>query len=144
MGKIEKYANLYDKDGNLIKHVNDFGLLEDVRIKELEELVDSLDKDSEQYKNAFEFLQIMYQNPKTDEDKEYVESLRKDLISRLNEYAKNNTTEEQVNTALEEVDAVIENNNQDEVDAIVDSEPTYNVNTSEAEYVDYEEVAEAA
>lgn len=29
MGKISKNSNLYDKDGNLLKHVNEDGILED-------------------------------------------------------------------------------------------------------------------
>ena len=34
MGKICKFANLYDKDGNLIRKVNDKGVLENYSIEE--------------------------------------------------------------------------------------------------------------
>lgn len=49
MGKINKYANLYDTDGNLIRHIDEnTGKLEDYTIEELEELVDKLSSDKDE------------------------------------------------------------------------------------------------
>ena len=52
MSKINKYANLYDKDGNLLRHVNEDGILPDYTIEELEELVDNLANDKDENGNV--------------------------------------------------------------------------------------------
>ena len=49
MSKINKYANLYDVNGNLIRKVNDSGVLEDYSIEELEMLIDQLAADKDEY-----------------------------------------------------------------------------------------------
>ena len=56
MGNINKYSNLYNKDNEIIKSVNDKGILTDYSIKELEDLVDSLD-DGNEKNNAMSILQ---------------------------------------------------------------------------------------
>lgn len=43
MGKISKYSNLYDKDGNFLHKPGNYS------IEELEELVDMLDKNSKEF-----------------------------------------------------------------------------------------------
>ena len=121
MGNINKYSNLYNKDNELIKPVNDKGILTDYSIKELEDLVDSLD-DSTEKNNAMSMLQQMYANPKTKEDKEYVDQMRKDLLERLK--ANTSTKKEDVVKSLGEVEEAL-------------TEPT--TDTMD-EYVDYEEV----
>lgn len=121
MGNINKYSNLYNKDNELIKPVNDKGILTDYSIKELEDLVDSLD-DGNEKNNAMSILQQMYTNPKTKEDKEYVDQMRKDLIERLK--ANTSTKKEDVVKSLGEVEEAL-------------TEPT---NDTMDEYVDYEEV----
>ena len=121
MGNINKYSNLYNKDNELIKPVNDKGILTDYSIKELEDLVDSLDDGTEK-NNAMSMLQQMYANPKTKEDKEYVDQMRKDLLERLK--ANTSTKKEDVVKSLGEVE-----------EALI--EPTTDTND---EYVDYEEV----
>ena len=121
MGNINKYSNLYNKDNELIKSVNDKGILTDYSIKELEELVDSLD-DGNEKNNAMSILQQMYTNPKTKEDKEYVDQMRKDLLERLK--ANTSTKKEDVVKSLGEVEETL-------------TEPT---NDTMDEYVDYEEV----
>ena len=121
MGNINKYSNLYNKDNELIKPVNDKGILTDYSIKELEDLVDSLDDGTEK-NNAMSMLQQMYTNPKTKEDKEYVDQMRKDLLERLK--ANTSTKKEDVVKSLGEVEEAL-------------TEPTTDTND---EYVDYEEV----
>ena len=121
MGNINKYSNLYNKDNEVIKSVNDKGILTDYSIKELEDLVDSLD-DGNEKNNAMSMLQQMYANPKTKEDKEYVNQMRKDLLERLK--ANTSTKKEDVVKSLEEVEEAL-------------TEPT---NDTMDEYVDYEEV----
>ena len=121
MGNINKYSNLYNKDNEVIKSVNDKGILTDYSIKELENLVDSLD-DGNEKNNAMSILQQMYTNPKTKEDKEYVDQMRKDLLERLK--ANTSTKKEDVVKSLGEVEEAL-------------TEPT---NDTMDEYVDYEEV----
>ena len=121
MGNINKYSNLYNKDNELIKSVNDKGILTDYSIKELEDLVDSLDDGTEK-NNAMSMLQQMYTNPKTKEDKEYVDQMRKDLLERLK--ANTSTKKEDVVKSVGEVEEAL-------------TEPT--TDTMD-EYVDYEEV----
>ena len=121
MGNINKYSNLYNKDNEIIKSVNDKGILTDYSIKELEDLVDSLD-DGNEKNNAMSILQQMYTKPKTKEDKEYVDQMRKDLPERLK--ANTSTKKEDVVKSLGEVEEAL-------------TEPT---NDTMDEYVDYEEV----
>lgn len=137
MGKINKYSNLYDKEGKLIKHVNDEGVLTQFTIKEIEELVDTLDKNTKEYQNAIMVLTEMYKNPKTKEDIEYVESLQKDLIKRLqDESNKKKDEENRVVKALGEVKEEIDNEN---TESNVSEDPNYNVDSNEDEYVEFKE-----
>ena len=124
MGNINKYSNLYNKDNELIKSVSDKGILTDYSIKELEDLVDSLE-DGNAKSNAMSMLQKMYTNPKTDADKEYVKKLQEELIKNMMANKANASTDkEEVTKSLGEVE-----------DAL--TEPT---NDTMDEYVDYEEV----
>lgn len=52
MGKINKFANIYDTEGNLIRHVGDDGKLKKYTIQELEELVDKLSEDKDENGNV--------------------------------------------------------------------------------------------
>ena len=104
MGTINKYSNLYNKDNTVIKSVNENGILTDYSIKELEELVDTLE-DGNEKNNAMSMLQKMYMNPKTEEDKKYVAELRNELIEKLK--ANTSTKKEEVTRALGEVDKEI-------------------------------------
>lgn len=137
MGKINKYSNLYDKEGKLIKHVNDEGVLTQFTIKEIEELVDTLDKNTKEYQNAIMVLTEMYKNPKTKEDIEYVESLQKDLIKRLQDEAdKKKDEENRVVKALGEVKEEIDN---EDTESNVGEDSNYNVDSNEDEYVEFKE-----
>ncbi len=138
MGKINKYSNLYDKEGKLIKQVNDEGVLTQFTIKEIEELVDTLDKNTKEYQNAIMVLTEMYKNPKTKEDIEYVESLQKDLIKRLQDEANKKKDEEnRVVKALGEVKEEIDN--EDTENNVSEDSNNYNVDSNEDEYVEFKE-----
>lgn len=89
MGKISKYSNLYDKDGNFLHKPGNYS------IKELEELIDTLDKNSKEFANATAILMHMYEqkgNPHKDE-----------LIQKLIEQSKTKTTKAEVIDALKDI-----------------------------------------
>ena len=89
MGKISKYSNLYDKDGNFLHKPGNYS------IEELEELIDTLDKNSREFANATAILMHMYEqkgNPHRDE-----------LIQKLIEQSKTKTTKAEVINALNDI-----------------------------------------
>lgn len=89
MGKISKYSNLYDKDGNFLHKPGNYS------IEELEELIDTLDKNSREFANATAILMHMYEqkgNPHRDE-----------LIQKLIEQSKTKTTKAEVISALNDI-----------------------------------------
>lgn len=89
IGKISKYSNLYDKDGNFLHKPGNYS------IEELEELVDTLDKNSKEFANATAILMHMYEqkgNPHRDE-----------LIQKLIEQSKTKTTKAEVINALNDI-----------------------------------------
>lgn len=89
MGKISKYSNLYDKDGNFLHKPGNYS------IEELEELIDTLDKNSKEFANATAILMHMYEqkgNPHIDE-----------LIQKLIEQSKTKTTKAEVVNALNDI-----------------------------------------
>ena len=95
MGKISKYSNLYDKDCNFLHKPGNYS------IQELEELIDTLDKNSKEFANATAILMHMYEqkgNPHRDE-----------LIQKLIEQSKTKTTKTDVNNALNEVKEQLDN-----------------------------------
>ena len=158
MGNINKYSNLYNKDNELIKSVSDKGILTDYSIKELEELVDSLE-DGNAKSNAMSMLQKMYTNPKTDADKEYVKKLQEELIKNMIANKANASTDkEEVTKSLGEVEdtltEVIDEQKQEKDSPVIICHTTEAVeqfdkavkdqviNTSNVddEYIDYKEV----
>ena len=89
MGKISKYSNLYDKDGNFLHKPGKY------TIEELEELIDTLDKNSKEFANATAILMHMYEqkgNPHRDE-----------LIQKLIDQSKTKTTKAEVVNALKDI-----------------------------------------
>ena len=132
MGNINKYSNLYNKDNELIKSVSDKGILTDYSIKELEELVDSLE-DGNAKSNAMSMLQKMYTNPKTDADKEYVKKLQEELIKNMMANKANASTDkEEVTKSLGEI--------VDTVGNVYGSEKKDEKINTDDEYIDYKEV----
>jgi hypothetical protein len=89
MGKISKNSNLYDKDGKFLHKPGKY------TIEELEELIDTLDKNSREFANATAILMHMYEqkgNPHKDE-----------LIQKLIEQSKTKTTKAEVINALKDI-----------------------------------------
>ena len=89
MGKISKYSNLYDKNCNFLHKPGNYS------IEELEELIDTLDKNSKEFANATAILMHMYEqkgNPHRDE-----------LIQKLIEQSKTKTTKAEVINALKDI-----------------------------------------
>lgn len=153
MGKINKYANIYDKEGNLIRHVGDDGKLKKYTINELEDLVDKLAedkdengnvKDPQSLNNVFSVLSEQYKkNPKY-------------LFNKINELQKKNESEgatmaektsaEDIEKALNDTvdDGIIEPDNEEvhlrststDSEQLVERETTYKPDT----YVQFEEI----
>ena len=99
MGKISKYSNLYDKDGNFLHKPGNYS------IEELEELIDTLDKNSREFSNATAVLMHMYEqkgNPHRDE-----------LIQKLIEQSKTKTTKDEVINALKDINIKDEETRED-------------------------------
>lgn len=93
MGKISKYSNLYDKDGNFLHKPGNYS------IEELEKLIDTLNKNSKEFASATAILMNMYEqkgNPHKDE-----------LIQKLIEQSKTKTTKAEVVNALNETNETI-------------------------------------
>ena len=96
MGRICKYSNLYDNDGNFLHGPGSY------TVQECEELVDKLAKESpnsKAYANAMATLMHMYEtkgNPHKDE-----------ILQKINEYAKTKTTKSEVVEALNEANETI-------------------------------------
>lgn len=99
MGKISKYSNLYDKDGNFLHKPGNYS------IEELEELIDTLDKNSREFANATAILMHMYEqkgNPHRDE-----------LIQKLIDQSKTKTTKSEVINALKDINIKDEETRED-------------------------------
>lgn len=134
MGKINKYANIYDTEGNLIRHVGDDGKLKNYKINELEDLVDKLAedkdengnvKDPQSLNNVFSVLSEQYRkNPSY-------------LINKLSKLQKEANLEGSImaeKTSTEDVEKALK---QDDSEQLVERETNYEPDT----YVSYEEVA---
>lgn len=134
MGKINKYANIYDTEGNLIRHVGDDGKLKNYTINELEDLVDKLaeDKDEEGHVKDPQSLNNVY-SVLTEEYRKHPNY----LIQKLQELNKAKNTEGSTmaeKTTPEEVEKALK---EDDSEQLVERETTYEPDT----YVSYEEVA---
>ena len=101
MGKINKNSNLYDKDGNFLHKPGKY------TIEELEELIDTLDKNSREFANATAILMHMYEqkgNPHRDE-----------LIQKLIEQSKTKTTKDEVINALKDINITESNDSYNDI-----------------------------
>lgn len=110
MSKINKWANLYDKDGKLIRKVDEkTGKLENYTMEELEELVDQLynDKDEDgkiknpQALNNVNMVLMEYY-------RKYGNPHLKDILEKLQN---SKSTDEQAQEKLREVEKEIEGKN---------------------------------
>ena len=93
MGKISKNSNLYDKNGKFLHKPGKY------IIEELEELIDTLDKNSREFASATAILMHMYAqkgNPHKGE-----------LIQKLIKQSKTKTTKAEVVNALNEANETI-------------------------------------
>jgi len=127
MAKINKFANLYDKDGNLLRKAP----LKNVTIPELEKMIDEYkgDKSSYEYRNLIYSLTDMYSK--------YGNPHEKDLIERINEYAEQKRNNEasdkrRIRESLEELSDEIDKNEAIKSDEV----PSYNVDSNSEEYVE--------
>lgn len=89
MGKISKYSNLYDKNGNFLHKPGKYS------IYELEALLDTLDKNSREFENATAILIRMYEKEGN--------SHKDELIQKLIEQSKTKTTKAEVINALNDI-----------------------------------------
>ena len=138
MGKINKYANIYDTEGNLIRHVGDDGKLKNYTINELEDLVDKLAeekdengnvKDPQALNNVYSVLSEQYRkNPKY-------------LFNKMSELQKQRAEGESTmaeKTAPEEVEKALEEVQISTKEELVDRETDYEPET----YADFEEITD--
>ena len=101
MGKISKNSNLYDKDGKFLHKPGKY------TIEELEELIDTLDKNSREFASATAILMHMYEqkgNPHKDE-----------LVQKLIEQSKTKTTKAEVINALKDVNVTESNDSSKDI-----------------------------
>lgn len=141
MGKINKYANIYDKEGNLVRHTNiETHELDKVTIEEVEKLVDEL---TEKYKadpknndlaiqlnNAQKYLYYMYNNMSREDLLKRL-SIAKDVVDKAK--AERNETEQKI---LEQVNEEIDKLKE----AYETEEPIMETMSDDMdEYVEYEE-----
>lgn len=101
MGKISKYSNLYNKDGNFLHKPGNYS------IQELEELIDTLDKNSKEFANATAILMHMYEQKGNHH--------RDELIQKLIEQSKTKTTKAEVINALKDINITESNDSSNDI-----------------------------
>ena len=105
MGKISKNSNLYDKDGNLLRHVNEDGILEKYTTKELEDLLKTFMEDNkiidqEKYNNVMSILMMRYREAGDNDN----------IFKRIEEYISTKTnSKDEINNALNDVKEELNN-----------------------------------
>lgn len=115
MGKINKYANIYDKDGNLLRHVGEDGKLKNYTTEELEQLLDKLAEDKDENGNVKDPQALNNVNAMLFQYyQKYGPS--KSLLDKLNTYKKTDT--EQVTKALEDVNTEMKTLSEDDKEAL--------------------------
>ena len=136
MGKINKYANIYDTEGNLIRHVGDDGKLKNYSITELEDLLDKLAEDKDEEGRVKDPQSLNNVNSVLTEEYRKHPNY---LIQKLQELNKLKNTEGSTmaeKTTPEEVEKALK---QDDSEQLVDRETTYEPET----YVDFEEITDS-
>lgn len=142
MGKINKYANIYDKDGNLLRHVGEDGKLKNYTTEELEQLLDKLAEDKDENGNVKDPQALNNVNAMLFQYyQKYGPS--KSLLDKLNTYKKTDT--EQVTKALEDVDTEMKTLSEEEKEALYEDMKKIALTERETDYepeqyVDFEEL----
>lgn len=147
MGKINKYANIYDKDGNLIRNVDEKdGVLKNYTIEELEKLVDDLTNDRDENGNIKDpqtlnnVNMVLMQMYSTKKGQTRLQQLLEELKAKQSE----KPTEEQAVEALNKLKEELENNGTEEsVEPTEDPKEIVSQVESnlDEEYVEFEESA---
>lgn len=142
MKNAAKYANWYDKDGNIINKKDDNGCTRNYTIEELEELVDVLGEDKNEdgtiknpvaFNNASAILFQMYQK--------YGNPHEQELIERAKTAQKNKTTMEEKEKALQEVASELDTTEHEiPIDVPVCDRENDDRPNDNGEYVEFEEV----
>ena len=100
MGKISKYSNLYNKDGEFLHAPGNY------TIQEVEDLLDSIeDKNSQAYQNTMAVLMQMYEkhgNPHKDEILQKLTPTTQ-ASPKISDYASPKTTKAEVVNALNDL-----------------------------------------
>ena len=129
MGKINKYANIYTKDGDLLRHVDDHGVLKSMTIKELEDMLDKLVDGNIKDPNAVNNVQaVLYQ--KYQQNPKHVQEMFKEMAEKVQNEVPKKTTVEEIQKAMEELKKEVESTTEDSMDKYVDFEE---VNENEQE-----------
>lgn len=105
MGKISKYSNLYDKNGNFLHKPGNYS------IYELEGLIDTLDKNSREFANATAILMHM-QHKEEQKGNHYNDKLTQKLIAQ----SKTKTTKAEVINALKDVNITEPNDSSKDIE----------------------------
>ena len=143
MGKINRFANIYDKDGNLLRHTDEDGKLKNYTISELEELVDKLaeDKDEEGHVKDPQSLNNVY-SVLSEEYRKHPNY----LIQKLQELNKLKNTEGSImaeKTTPEEIEKALSVSSrppkQDDSEQLVERETDY----EPEQYVQFEEITDS-
>ena len=115
MGKINKYANLYDKNGNILRHTSEDGILHNITIPELEKMIDEYPEDGDALAldNMKMALFQMYNK--------YGDPHRDKLIKRLLEEQAKKTNPEEVTNKLQELNKDLEEGDTDEFEYLDDA-----------------------
>lgn len=147
MGKINKYANIYDKEGNLIRKVDEKdGVLKNYTIEDLEKLVDDLTNDRDENGNIKDpqtlnnVNMVLMQMYSTKKGQTRLQQLLEELKAKQSE----KPTEEQAVEALNKLKEELENNGTEEhVEPVEDPKEIVSQVESnlDEEYVEFEESA---
>lgn len=108
MGKINKFANLYDRNGKLIRHTDKDGVLKNVTIPELEKMIDEYPEngDALALDNMKMALFQMYNK--------YGDPHREELIKQILEEQAKRTKPEEVTEKLQELNDTLEEEKTDD------------------------------
>ena len=108
MGKINKFANLYDRNGKLIRHTDQDGILKNITLPELEKMIDEYPEDGDALAldNMKMALFQMYNK--------YGDPHREELVKRILEEQAKRTKPEEVTEKLQELNDTLEEEKTDE------------------------------